>query len=86
MHEGNDMELYDVVLKLVGPTLPYGNHDVDEQRLCNLKAACDVVDKVLYEISEVAKYRDRPEQHIREMADYADVFLCDLHHAYTPPK
>ena len=35
----NDMELYEIVMKLVGPVQPVGETRADEQRLANMKKA-----------------------------------------------
>lgn len=48
------MEIIDVVTKLIGPVIPLGCEARDPERLENLKTMCDLVEKLVDKISEVA--------------------------------
>ena len=46
------MNLYEVVMKLVGPVCPTGDHNTDQERLKNMKALTELVDRLLFDIGE----------------------------------
>ena len=70
--------LGEVVETLIGPTLPYGDHGVDEKRYENLLAMTDLVEHLLHEIRDAAKYVDRPEASMKKIASHAKEFLDEV--------
>jgi hypothetical protein len=69
------MELYGVVIKLVGPVMPIGETREDEKRLENLKVLCDLIDKLLTDIDDVAQYSSREEYSMKTAGIYASKFI-----------
>ena len=69
------MELIDVVRKLVGPIIPVGETNCDDERFENLKALTLLVDKLVGDIDIVSTYDDRTESSIVRAVKYADQFL-----------
>jgi hypothetical protein len=62
-----EMELYDIVMKLTGPVDPIGDSRVDAERQNNLKVLLDLVDKLLTKIDEVATdNKDRMEWSMKQ--------------------
>ena len=43
----NDMELYEIVMKLVGPVQPVGETRADEQRLTSMKKLTELAEKAI---------------------------------------
>jgi hypothetical protein len=60
------MELHDVVLKLVGPVKAVGETHEDNKRLANIKALTELVDRLLYTISDASVDACRHETAWRE--------------------
>jgi len=50
---GKTMNLYEIVMKLVGPVCPTGDNNTDQERLKNMKALIELVDRLLFDIGEV---------------------------------
>ena len=73
------MELFDVVMKLVGPVDAVGETYGDKRRLENLKKLTVLVDKLLLEINEAAQDYEREEASVRAIGQYARSFLVDVH-------
>ena len=55
------MELYEIVMKLVGPVQPVGETRADEQRLANMKKLTELTDLLLGEIDDAVHSADRVE-------------------------
>lgn len=62
------MEIYDVINKLIGKIEPYGDSNIDKERMENLKIHVDIIYKMIEDLIEVAKYKNRPEYSIRVLA------------------
>lgn len=69
------MELYDIVMKLVGPVDPVGETRADEQRLENLKKLTALTDALLCEIYSVAHNADRNESSMKAIGVRARNFM-----------
>lgn len=72
------MNLYDVVIKLIGPVRPIGETQTDTERFKNLQEMTHLVDKLVYDIDAVATDRDRHEASIKKAGNFANKFLDDL--------
>ena len=72
------MELVDVVRKLVGPIEPVGSHEIDEERLKNLKAMTDLVNELLSDIDSVIPNKRRPEASMKIAGQHADDFFDQI--------
>ena len=72
------MDLYDVVTKLVGPIRPAGCSNTDRKRLKNLEAMTALVDKLLFDISDVANSKTSHEHSVKLAGEHADKFLTAI--------
>lgn len=72
------MELYDVVMKLVGPVLPVGEHHEDSKRFENITRLTALVDTLLCEIRDASSAADRPEASMKKIGIHARAFLHDI--------
>ena len=73
-----EMELYDVVMKLVGPVEAVGETNADAERLANLKELAALIDRLLYKISDASTAAGRSEASMRAIGRYAKNFLQDI--------
>lgn len=65
----------EIINKLIGPVNPIGETNADNVRFENLKAQCELVDKLLAQIQRVANCKDSNEHSVKRAATYADKFL-----------
>lgn len=72
------MELHEIVMKLVGPVQPTGDHGTDETRLTNMRALTALVDRLLFEINAAASSADRYEASMKAIGSHARAFLEDV--------
>jgi hypothetical protein len=72
------MEIYDVVMKLVGPVDPVGETNEDARRLENLKELTGLADNLLYRISQVAPAARREEASMKALGMHAKNFLLQV--------
>lgn len=70
------MDNYDVVRKLIGEIRPVGETNEDINRYENLKAMCELMDKIDTAIKDVAwDFKNRNEYSIKQSVKYAEDFL-----------
>ena len=72
------IDLYEVVRKLIGPVNPIGETGEDEVRFNNLVKLVDLVDKLISDLGQVASNKDRVEYSIKKCGEFADRFLIRL--------
>ena len=72
------MEIYEIVVKLIGPIEPIGETNADNERLENLKEMTNLVDILIYDIGSVIKNKDRPEYSMKRAGKFADDFFDAL--------
>lgn len=73
------MDLYEIVLKLNGAIMPVGSSEIDSERFKNLETLCDLVDKLLTDIDNVAYYcQDAPEFSKKKASEYASKFYAKI--------
>lgn len=73
-----EMNYFEILMKLIGTVTPYGSTHIDEERFENLKQLCEMADSILLLIHEVAQYKERHEFSMKEIGEYAYKFLNDL--------
>ena len=66
------MELIDVVRKLVGPIMPIGETNEDNRRYENLGAMVELVDRLVFDIDQVAMQKNRVEFSIKRAGERAE--------------
>ena len=72
------MKLNEIVMKLIGPVQPYGDHYGDMIRLRNIKELTELTDYLIGEISQASNSAERPEASMKEIGQHAKEFLTDL--------
>jgi hypothetical protein len=77
----SDMDLKEVVMKLVGPVLPTGSHDADLTRLENLMTLTRVIDRLVFEVDNAAKYATSLADSEKAIGQHAHGFLVALSEA-----
>lgn len=69
------MELDEIVMKLVGPVHPLGEHNADQYRLSNMKKLTKLVDQLLFEINAAAANANRAEASMKAIGVHALEFI-----------
>jgi hypothetical protein len=72
------MKIYEVVVKLIGPIMPIGETNTDDERLENLKEMTNLVDRLIYDIGCVIHNKNRPEYSMKKAGKFADDFFDSL--------
>ncbi len=75
MTEGNQMNLHQIVTKLVGPVDAIGEHGADQQRLANLKVLAELVEMLLLDIHYAARSANNHQASMKAIGKYAKEFL-----------
>jgi len=79
MIQKTQMELHEIVLKLVGPVTPIGETTADDRRYENLKVLADLTSKLIIEISQISyRYKNSHEFSVKRAADYSAEFLTEI--------
>lgn len=73
-----NMEIYDIVTKLIGPIEAVGETNADQQRLENLGATIELVDRLIVDLNEAAKAKYRQEASMSRIGMKAHRFLTRL--------
>lgn len=71
----NNIDVYEVVIKLIGEIKPIGESFEDERRFKQLEIMCDLVDRLLFQISDVIPDKERHECSMKRAGEYADNFF-----------
>ena len=74
----NSEVIIEVLDRLIGSVEPYGSTQIDAERLENLETLLEVTDECIKKIADVAKFINRYEYSIKEMAYRAYEYLADL--------
>lgn len=72
------MDVFDIVMKLIGPVYPIGEHNADQIRLQNMKNLTKLVDRLLLEIKYVMPDANHREESMRAIGLYAKNFLKEI--------
>jgi hypothetical protein len=72
------MEVYEVVQKLIGKIEPYGDTNIDEMRVENLKEYINLTHLLIADLIEIAKYKDRYEYSIKILGTDAYKELLEI--------
>lgn len=72
------MELIDIVDKLIGDIEPVGDTTIDEERFENLKAYCELIDKMVSKVDDVAcKNENSRLASVKKSNDYIGDFFTN---------
>lgn len=79
------MDICEIVKKLVGKIEPIGDESYDKKSFENLKVMTDLIDKLLFDITEVvAENKNRQEYSMKRAGEYANKFLDEIGIEYNP--
>ena len=73
-----DMELRDVVRKLVGPVKGTGEHNADQDRLENMKTLCLLINDLLSDVEAAYEDADSHQASVAAIGKQAKHFLDSL--------
>ena len=73
--ENNEMNLHQIVTKLVGPVDAIGEHNADQKRLANLKTLTELVEMLLLDIHYAARSANNHQDSMKAIGKYAKEFL-----------
>ena len=74
----NKLTVEDMVMRVVGPIEPTGEHYTDKERLQNLENLLELVDRLVFNIDQLRVFADRPEASIALIGKRARSFMEDL--------
>ena len=73
------MNIYDVVIKLIGIIKPVGETNIDNDRFENLKIMTELVDRLLTDIDQVAyQYKNNHQYSMKRASDFARKFQDNM--------
>ncbi len=67
-----------IVEKLIGPITAVGETHADEKRLVNLKATCELVERLVEDIRMAARAAGNDQFSMKQIGRYAEVWLEEL--------
>ena len=76
-----ELELKEIVMRLVGPIAPVGDSNIDAERLKNLETLTRLIDQLVYDIDRLRPNAIRPEASMRKAGILARQFCEDLREA-----
>ena len=76
------MDMKEIVMRLIGPVQPVGDHNVDQDRLKNLQELTFLTDLLLGEIHKASMNADRHEASMKAIGKHAEEFLANVHDNY----
>ena len=78
MSEREIYDIYDVVVKLIGPINPVGESHTDDKRFKNLTVMVDLIEQLLTDIVYVIPAKERHEYSMKKAGEYADNFYTSI--------
>ncbi len=72
------MNHYEIIKKLIGPIIPVGETNEDWERLANLDATTDLVDKLVLDIRAAAAAQHNHQASMAKIGKRAQAFLDEL--------
>ena len=69
------MEVYEIVVKLIGPIEPIGDSRVDENRLENMNKLQELINKLVCDIYDVSQTPHNGEHSIKKAVENSDAFM-----------
>ena len=69
---------YEIVNKIIGSTEPYGDTNIDNERTKNLDEKIELVQLLVDDLIETAKFKNRPEGSMSKMGKTAQEFLDEI--------
>lgn len=73
-----ELNLHELVKRVVGPIRPVGETNTDNKRFENLKTMTALVDKLLTDIDKVAEDKDRVEYSMKRAGTFASDFFDQI--------
>ena len=73
-----EIDVYEIVKKLIGPIRPIGETHTDDIRIENLHQMMSLAETLIADISSLRGYRANYQYSMKRSADQADKFLKNL--------
>lgn len=73
-----ELDVYEVVCKLIGPIEPVGETHEDTKRLANIKQLTEMLEKLVADLDSVAHNAKREEASMKAIGMHALDFLNEL--------
>jgi len=70
--------MYKAIKKLIGSIEPYGDTNIDEERLNNLENHIEITYNLVKDLIDIVRYKDRYEYSISKLGRKACNALCEL--------
>jgi len=74
----NEINVYDVVKKLIGPIEPVGESHTDAKRMENLEKMTALINQLLADVDQVIPFKDRVEFSMKRAGEHASKFFDRL--------
>ena len=74
----NKLTVEDMVMRVVGPIKPVGDHSIDGERFENLRELLELLEGLLWRVSLLEGFADRPEASMAKIGHRAKNFMADL--------
>ena len=68
----------EMVMRVVGPIKPVGDHSVDRERFENIQELLALIEGLLWQVSFLSGFADRPEASMALIGKRARRFMDDL--------
>lgn len=78
----SEIDVYEVVKKLIGEIEPVGEAHTDEKRLANIKQMTALADAILHDLHQVRRNKDRHEGSMRLIGRHAHGFFWHINSEY----
>lgn len=75
------IDLHELIEKVNGKIEPIGETHIDDSRFDNLQRLVKLVDKLIFDINEVAGLRDREQYSLKKAGQYAFNYLKEMQEA-----
>ena len=72
------MDMYEIVIKLIGNIEPYGDTNIDRERIINLDDFTSLTYKLVSDLTDIAILKNRPEKSIKNMGKMAYDNLLEI--------
>ena len=84
MKQFDSIEIYDIVVKLVGKTEPYVDSATDKERFESVKLLAELHERLYNDLNYIArKYKDSPYGSAKVIGEYCDKHLKEFNYENT---
>lgn len=81
-----NIDVYEVVKKLIGGVEPLGETNADDRRYENLEELINLIDSLIRDLHSVSHNKSRGEYSMHRAGKRADEYLLEIRVGIDPPK